>query len=155
MSSRFACSSIVEVGSGDVLDVARHHGRRCHHGQDVSPQVETWFAAYRLTGDVFGLCRMTKYTQSASTYIADSGSLAEEVFSSIRTAQAFGAQKTLVDLFDAYVKKAAVVGINGARISSLGLAVMFFVIYAGYALAFFYGAILVRLLRSSAVWAQN
>jgi ATP-binding cassette subfamily B (MDR/TAP) protein 1 len=93
---------------------------------------------------------MTKFTQNASTYIADSGSLAEEVFSSIRTAQAFGAQKTLADLFDAYVKKASVVGIKGARISSLGLAVMFFVIYSGYALAFFYGAILVsRFVRSS------
>lgn len=93
---------------------------------------------------------MTKFTQNASTYIADSGSLAEEVFSSIRTAQAFGAQKTLADLFDAYVKKASVVGIKGARISSLGLAVMFFVIYSGYALAFFYGAILVsRSVRSS------
>lgn len=91
---------------------------------------------------------MTKFTQNASTYIADSGSLAEEVFSSIRTAQAFGAQKTLADLFDAYVKKASVVGIKGARISSLGLAVMFFVIYSGYALAFFYGAILVSRCRS-------
>ena len=86
---------------------------------------------------------MTKYTQAASTHVADAGSLAEEVFSSIRTAQAFGAQETLVNLFDGYVKKAGTVGIIGAKISSLGLATMFFVIYAGYALAFFYGGVLV------------
>jgi ATP-binding cassette subfamily B (MDR/TAP) protein 1 len=89
---------------------------------------------------------MTKYTQAASTHVADAGSLAEEVFSSIRTAQAFGAQETLVNLFDGYVKKAGTVGIIGAKISSLGLAIMFFVIYAGYALAFFYGGVLVSLL---------
>jgi ATP-binding cassette subfamily B (MDR/TAP) protein 1 len=70
---------------------------------------------------------MTKYTQGASTFIAEAGSLAEEVFSSIRTAQAFGAQKTLTGLFDGYVQKACVVGIKGARISSVGLATMFFV----------------------------
>jgi ATP-binding cassette subfamily B (MDR/TAP) protein 1 len=87
---------------------------------------------------------MTKYTQASSTHIADAGALAEEVFSSVRTAQAFGAQRTLVNLFDGYVKKSAFVGIKGARISSLGLATMFFVIYAGYALAFFYGGVLIN-----------
>lgn len=97
--------------------------------------------------DFFFHCldRVTKYTTSAQDRIAESGSLAEEVFSSIRTAQAFGAQKLLTNLFDTYILKAVREGQKAARIGAVGLAIMFFVIYSGYALAFFYGAKLVSL----------
>jgi ATP-binding cassette subfamily B (MDR/TAP) protein 1 len=91
---------------------------------------------------------MIKHQTSSLGAIAKAGTIAEEVISSIRTAQAFGAQKPLAYLFDTHIAKAVKVGSNGANVHALGLAAMFFVIYSGYALAFFFGG---RLVSRSAV----
>lgn len=86
---------------------------------------------------------MIKHQTASLGAIAKAGTIAEEVISSIRTAQAFGAQKPLAYLFDTHIAKAVKVGSNGANVHALGLAAMFFVIYSGYALAFFFGGRLV------------
>lgn len=88
---------------------------------------------------------MIKHQTASLGAIAKAGTIAEEVISSIRTAQAFGAQKPLAYLFDTHIAKAVKVGSNGANVHALGLAAMFFVIYSGYALAFFFGGRLVCL----------
>ena len=67
-------------------------------------------------------------------HTAEGGSLAEEVISTIRTAQAFGTQKKLTDLYDKHVDKALRVNLKGSIYHGAALGVMFFVIYAGYAL---------------------
>lgn len=85
----------------------------------------------------------TRFTQGGASFIADAGSLAEEAFASIRTVHAMGAQKSLNDLFDAHIAKAVTIATSGAKISSIGFAGVFFVIYSGYALAFYFGAKLI------------
>jgi ATP-binding cassette, subfamily B (MDR/TAP), member 1 len=67
-------------------------------------------------------------------HVAEGGSLAEEVISTVRTAQAFGTQKVLAGIYDEHVEGSRVVGAKAAIWHSAGLSVMFFVIYASYAL---------------------
>ena len=66
--------------------------------------------------------------------MAESGSLAEEVISTIRTAQAFGTQKTLANLYDTYIEKSHQVDLKAAAWHGGGLSIFFFVIYAAYGL---------------------
>ncbi|KAL7417152.1 ste6-like protein [Mrakia frigida] len=94
------------------------------------------------TGAFMGIFT-TKYKAAALKNVADSGSLAEEVISSIRTAQAFSTQKKLSALFDVHVAAALVVGNKTSTVMAAGLGAMFFVIYSAYALAFAYGGVLI------------
>ena len=77
---------------------------------------------------------ISKYMQLSLQYVAEGGTLTEEVISTIRTAQAFGSQKVLGDLYDVYVGKARKVDMKAAVWHGGGLAVFFFVIYSAYAL---------------------
>ena len=77
-------------------------------------------------------------------YVAEAGTLAEEVISTIRTAQAFGTQNTLARLYDDKVDEAHQVELKKAAFHGGGLAVFFFIIYSGYALAFSFGATLIN-----------
>lgn len=67
-------------------------------------------------------------------HCADGGSLAEEVFSTVRTAQAFGIQKVLADRYDMHINKAKASDMKAAIFQGCGMAVFFFVIYGGYGL---------------------
>ena len=67
--------------------------------------------------------------------MADAGGIAEEVISTIRTAQAFGTQKTLAEMFDKPVDQARKTDLKGAFWQGGSLAIFFFLIYAGYALS--------------------
>ena len=67
-------------------------------------------------------------------YVADGGSLAEEVISTVRTAQAFGTQKTLATMYDVHVNKSLVVELKSALWNGGGLGFFFFVIYGAYGL---------------------
>ena len=60
--------------------------------------------------------------------------MAEEVISTIRTAQAFGTQQVLSSLYDLYVARSCKVDQLAALWHGGGLAVFFFVIYSSYAL---------------------
>ena len=61
----------------------------------------------------------------------------------MRTAQAFGTQRTLADLYDGHVVKALTSDLRAAVGHGAGLGVFFFVVYAGYALTFSFGATLI------------
>lgn len=71
-------------------------------------------------------------------HVAEAGSLAEEVISTVRTAQAFGTQQTLAVLYDRFIGKAGKVDMKAAVWHGGGLAVFFFVIYSAYALGTFF-----------------
>ena len=66
--------------------------------------------------------------------MAEGGTLAEEVISTIRTAQAFGIQKILSELYDKHITSAFQADMKGAAWHGGGLGVFFFVIYNAYAL---------------------
>ena len=75
-----------------------------------------------------------KYFRLALKQTAEGGSVAEEVISTIRTAQAFGTQSTLEKVYNKFVTGALIVDLKAARFHGGGLATFFFVIYSAYAL---------------------
>ncbi|KAG7440875.1 P-loop containing nucleoside triphosphate hydrolase protein [Guyanagaster necrorhizus] len=87
-----------------------------------------------ITGAVMNKA-ISKYMQLSLKHIADAGNIAEEVISTVRTAQAFGTQRILSSLYDQHVDKSKVVDVN--------LSVVFFCIYSSYALAFSFGTTLI------------
>ncbi|KAF9077717.1 P-loop containing nucleoside triphosphate hydrolase protein [Rhodocollybia butyracea] len=86
---------------------------------------------------------ISKYMQLALKAVADGGTLAEEVISTVRTAQAFGTQSILASLYDTHIENSSVVDAKAAIWHGGGLAVFFFIIYASYALAFYFGTTLI------------
>ncbi|EGO23855.1 hypothetical protein SERLADRAFT_450147 [Serpula lacrymans var. lacrymans S7.9] len=87
---------------------------------------------------------VSKYMQLSLKHVADGGTLAEEVISTVRTAQAFGTQKILSALYDGHIEGSRVVDSKAAIWHGGGLAVFFFVIYSAYALAFDFGTTLIN-----------
>ncbi|THG99669.1 hypothetical protein EW026_g2716 [Hermanssonia centrifuga] len=87
---------------------------------------------------------VSTYMQLSLKHVAEAGSLAEEVISTVRTAHAFGTQRILSDLYDGYISKARKVDMKAAVWHGGGLAVFFFVIYSAYALAFDFGTTLIN-----------
>lgn len=87
---------------------------------------------------------VSTFMQGSLKHVAEGGTLAEEVISTIRTAQAFGSQKVLAEMYDGHVEKAHVLDMKAAAWHGGGLAVFFFVIYSAYALAFDFGTTLVN-----------
>ena len=67
-------------------------------------------------------------------HVADGGSLAEEVISTVRTAHAFGTQKILASLYEVSVKNAFEVDSKASVWHGGGLACLFFIVYCSYAL---------------------
>ena len=67
-------------------------------------------------------------------HIAEGATFAEEVISTIRTAQAFGTQKALSDLYDRHVYFAFQAEMKGALVNGIGLGLFFFIIYSAYGL---------------------
>ena len=84
-----------------------------------------------------------KYRTKMLALIAEGGTLAEETISSIRTAHAFGTQKKLAALYDVPNKRALYYGKRTAFFTACGLVGFFFIIYAAYALAFWWGTTLI------------
>lgn len=70
------------------------------------------------------------YRQLSLQSIASGGTLAEEVISTVRTAQAFGTQNTLANLYDRHVEVAHNSDMMIAIIHGVGLGIFFFIIYA-------------------------
>ncbi|VDB95413.1 unnamed protein product [Peniophora sp. CBMAI 1063] len=87
---------------------------------------------------------VSRYMQQSLTFVAEGGSFAEEVISTIRTAQAFGTQKTLSRLYDVSVGKAFSVDSRAALWQGCSFAVFMFIMYSAYALAFDFGTTLIN-----------
>ena len=94
-----------------------------------------------ITGGVMNFF-ISKLKLATLSHVAESGSLAEEVISTIRTAQAFGTQKKLAGMYDRHIERAHSLDKKAAVINGLALGVFFFVIYSAYGLAFSFGTTL-------------
>ncbi len=60
--------------------------------------------------------------------------MAEEVISTVRTAQAFGTQMVLGKLYNERIDKSLKIDLKSATVHGIALSCFFFVIYGGYAL---------------------
>ncbi|KAG2045340.1 P-loop containing nucleoside triphosphate hydrolase protein [Suillus americanus] len=98
---------------------------------------------------------LTKYTQLSLKHVAEAGSLAEEVISTIRTAQAFGTQKIMSGIYDKNVDVTRIVDTKASIWHGAGLGCLFFVTYAGYALTFDFGTTLINEGRANAGQVVN
>ncbi|EKM51815.1 uncharacterized protein PHACADRAFT_262171 [Phanerochaete carnosa HHB-10118-sp] len=87
---------------------------------------------------------ISTYMQLSLKHVAEAGTLAEEVISTVRTAHAFGSQKVLGDLYDVFIGKARKADMSAAFWHGGGLASFFFIIYNAYALAFYFGTTLIN-----------
>ena len=87
---------------------------------------------------------ISKYMQESLKHVAEGGTIAEEVISTIRTSHAFGSQNTLHALYSARVMNARTVDLKASVWQGGALGVMFFAIYASYALAFQFGTTLIN-----------
>lgn len=85
---------------------------------------------------------LAHYTTKSLGVVSKSSTLAEEVFSSIRTVHAFCTQTRLGSKFDALIAQSRKNGIKNSFFDGGALAFMFFSVFVSYALAFFYGGIL-------------
>ena len=81
----------------------------------------------------------TVYENQMFGIYAESGSLAQEAISTIRTAHAFWAFPKLSSRFDRILDKAAAVGAKKSLIYAILFPTEFFCIFAGYGLAFWQG----------------
>ncbi|KAK7469298.1 hypothetical protein VKT23_003782 [Stygiomarasmius scandens] len=86
---------------------------------------------------------ISRYMQTGLRYVAEGGTIAEEVISSIRTVQAFGTQHILSGLYGQRIDEAEKVDHKAAVAHGVGLSVFFFVIYGSYGLAFNFGTTLI------------
>ncbi|KDQ62305.1 hypothetical protein JAAARDRAFT_54276 [Jaapia argillacea MUCL 33604] len=87
---------------------------------------------------------VSRYMQQSLKHVAEGGTHAEEVISTIRTAQAFGTQEILSEMYDTHIHEARGVDQKAAFWHGGGMAVFFFVIYSAYALAFSFGTTLIN-----------
>ncbi|GFQ64248.1 ATP-dependent translocase ABCB1, partial [Trichonephila clavata] len=71
------------------------------------------------------------------------GAVAEEVLSSIRTVFAFGGERKEIQRYDNCLAPARKKGIKRGLMTAIGAGLTWFCIFAGYALAFWYGVKLV------------
>ncbi|KAL0079202.1 P-loop containing nucleoside triphosphate hydrolase protein [Phycomyces blakesleeanus] len=102
-------------------------------------------ATMPLMGGVGGLMGYytTRYTLKSQTAYAEAGSIAEQVFSGIRTVYAFSLQNRFSDLYNIKLKNAKEIGVRRGIIFGVGMGVFMFLLFATYGLAFWYGAKLV------------
>src|SRR5271169_396620 len=87
---------------------------------------------------IFGIggTLMTKYAKLSVTAYADASTLAEEIISSVRTAQAFGTQEKLSNLYDESLVAAQKAGYKQQLTGAIMIAAMFWSVYAFYGLGF-------------------
>ncbi|CAF3471282.1 unnamed protein product [Rotaria socialis] len=72
------------------------------------------------------------------------GAIAEEVFSSIRTVLSYGGQEREEKRYEKHLEDAKKNGIKKGAINGITIGTVWFLIYGAYALAFWYGAKLIR-----------
>ncbi|KAI0778611.1 multidrug resistance protein 1 [Trametes elegans] len=85
-----------------------------------------------------------KYAHLSLEHIAEGGTLAEEVISTVRTAQAFGIQRILADLYGRYISRSRAVDIKSSMWHAAFLTAWTFLIYAIYAMAYNFGTTLIN-----------
>ncbi|XP_060104425.1 ATP-dependent translocase ABCB1 [Heteronotia binoei] len=86
---------------------------------------------------------LSSFTSKELAAYAKAGSVAEEVLGAIRTVVAFGGQKKEIQRYHKNLEDAKNLGIKKAITANISMGFAFFLIYASYALAFWYGTSLI------------
>ncbi|XP_069504489.1 ATP-dependent translocase ABCB1 isoform X2 [Ambystoma mexicanum] len=86
---------------------------------------------------------LSSFTNKELTAYAKAGAVAEEVLSAIRTVIAFGGQKKETIRYEKNLEDAKKIGIKKAMTANISMGFAFLLIYASYALAFWYGTTLI------------
>ncbi|XP_043365314.1 ATP-dependent translocase ABCB1-like isoform X2 [Dermochelys coriacea] len=86
---------------------------------------------------------LSAFTDQELTAYAKAGAVAEEVLAAIRTVIAFGGQKKEIERYHKNLEDAKNIGIKKAITTNISIGISFLLIYASYALAFWYGATLI------------
>ncbi|KAF8194139.1 P-loop containing nucleoside triphosphate hydrolase protein [Pholiota molesta] len=129
------------VGAGEVATRIQTDTHLVQQGiSEKVALVANFLAAFVTVMNKF----ISSYMQLSLKHTAEGGSLAEEVISTIRTAQAFGTQTILGRLYNDRIDESLKVDMKAATWHGGGLAVFFFVIYSAYALAFSFGTTLIN-----------
>uniref|UniRef100_A0A915IPL2 Multidrug resistance protein 1 n=1 Tax=Romanomermis culicivorax TaxID=13658 RepID=A0A915IPL2_ROMCU len=82
-------------------------------------------------------------TKKEQSIYAAAGAIAEEALSCIRTVVAFNGQKQEISRYEDELKKGRKTGILKSVYTAVGFASAFFLMFASYALAFWYGSVLI------------
>ncbi|CAH7467323.1 ATP-dependent translocase ABCB1 [Phodopus roborovskii] len=86
---------------------------------------------------------LSSFTDKELQAYAKAGAVAEEVLAAIRTVIAFGGQKKELERYNNNLEEAKRLGIKKAITANISIGAAFLLIYASYALAFWYGTSLV------------
>ncbi|XP_051818316.1 ATP-dependent translocase ABCB1 [Antechinus flavipes] len=92
---------------------------------------------------VFWAKILSSFTDKESLAYAKAGAVAEEVLAAIRTVIAFGGQKKELERYNRNLEEAKNIGIKKAITANISKGIAFLLIYASYALAFWYGTSLI------------
>ncbi|KAI8878309.1 P-loop containing nucleoside triphosphate hydrolase protein [Backusella circina FSU 941] len=87
---------------------------------------------------------VSKYTVRAQNDYAEAGSVAEQVFSGIRTIYSFSLQERFAQIYDTKLDRAMKAGMKRGAISGAGFGSFMLVLFSTFGLAFWYGASLIR-----------
>ncbi|XP_062957114.1 ATP-dependent translocase ABCB1 [Cynocephalus volans] len=86
---------------------------------------------------------LSSFTDKELLAYAKAGAVAEEVLAAIRTVIAFGGQNKELERYNKNLEEAKRIGIKKAVTANISIGAAFLLIYASYALAFWYGTSLV------------
>ncbi|XP_012860104.1 phosphatidylcholine translocator ABCB4 [Echinops telfairi] len=86
---------------------------------------------------------LSAFTDKELAAYAKAGAVAEEALGAIRTVIAFGGQKKELERYQKHLENAKKIGIKKAISANISMGIAFLLIYASYALAFWYGSTLV------------
>ncbi|KAM9307778.1 ATP-dependent translocase ABCB1 [Gastrophryne carolinensis] len=86
---------------------------------------------------------LSSFTNKELAAYAKAGAVAEEVLAAIRTVMAFGGQKKEITRYEKNLQDAKKIGIKKAITANISMGFAFLMIYASYALAFWYGTSLI------------
>ncbi|XP_063089935.1 ATP-dependent translocase ABCB1 isoform X2 [Cavia porcellus] len=86
---------------------------------------------------------LSSFTDKELSAYAKAGAVAEEALAAIRTVIAFGGQSKELERYNKNLEEAKRIGIKKAITSNISIGAAFLLIYASYALAFWYGTSLV------------
>uniref|UniRef100_A0A669QVA0 ATP binding cassette subfamily B member 1 n=1 Tax=Phasianus colchicus TaxID=9054 RepID=A0A669QVA0_PHACC len=86
---------------------------------------------------------LTAFTDKEQAAYAKAGAVAEEVLGAVRTVIAFGGQEKEIKRYHKNLEDAKRIGIRKSITSNISMGAAFLLIYASYALAFWYGTTLV------------
>ncbi|KAK3887408.1 hypothetical protein Pcinc_008524 [Petrolisthes cinctipes] len=108
------------------------------HGWELTLIILSAFPVLGITTGVIAKIQSNLSSLELKEY-ARAGSIAEEVLSSVRTVLSFGGEQKEVERYQANLVHAQRAGVKRGLMTGVGMGMMWLIIYAAYALAFWYG----------------